>query len=133
MATGPAERQQRAEERQRQALYYLNSARRVAQSFEGGKTLGEAFEAERTHLDSHLDARKKRLAVARSIDALSDVHGPILGWHAELDERTTPDCRDANGSNFRASRMPALGYPGGVHLHCRCVARGPFPGGRMLS
>lgn len=130
---GIAEAAQRRQELIRRGLYGLNSARRVARSIAKGKSLRESFAAERGNLAAHREARRKRLAIAKSVDAASERFGTLLGWSAVIDNRTTSDCREANGKNFRADQRPARGFPGGVHPHCRCVPRAPFPNARTLQ
>lgn len=133
MATGPAERLQRVEERKRKVLYYLNAARRVAVDYAGGKALSEAYTSERQYRQAHLEARNKRLTAARAVDAMSDLNGSaLLGWEAVLDGATTSDCRKAHGKNFRINEKPSLGYPGTVHKNCRCSVRRPWPNGQVL-
>jgi hypothetical protein len=44
----------------------------------------------------------------------------------------TPECRWANGRNYRADQMPVIGFPGAVHARCRCAASFPLPGAPLL-
>lgn len=50
-----------------------------------------------------------------------------LEWQADLDEKTSPECRAAHGHVFDArSAPPVIGWPGAVHPHC-------FPGTVRVS
>jgi hypothetical protein len=59
-------------------------------------------------------------------------HGNLLGWNTVIDERTSAECRAADGKNYYATAMPDIGFPGSVHPACRCYPSGPHPGGRLL-
>ena len=67
------------------------------------------------------------------VDMATMTYGLLLGWHTVIDKRTSAECYWANGQNFHADQMPAIGYPGAVHPHCRCYPGAPFPGGKLLS
>lgn len=68
-----------------------------------------------------------------AVDMAALQHGLLLGWYAHHDDRTTPECADADGKNFRADAMPLIGYPGTVHgSSCRCTPGAPFPGAPEL-
>jgi uncharacterized protein with gpF-like domain len=56
-----------------------------------------------------------------------------LRWDAQLDRRTTPECRAADGGIFTASQPPTIGYPGTVHMSCRCRATVAVGGGRSVD
>jgi hypothetical protein len=57
----------------------------------------------------------------------------LVGWHAKLDGRTSPECRAADGANFPANRPPSIGWPGAVHPSCRCRPGAPHAQGRLLD
>ncbi|UTN91839.1 capsid maturation protease [Streptomyces phage Stuff] len=81
----------------------------------------------------HLKANARRIAVARRIDWARGRYGELLGWYAKMDNRTSAECRAADGRNFTALEPPVIGYPGSVHLHCRCVPGPPHPGAKMVN
>lgn len=94
------------------ALYVWNATQRIQ--------AGGDIANEKRWFNQHLDAIRKRRSSAIAVDKASRRYGDLLGWHAVLDDRTSPECREANGKNFSASRIPAIGYPGAVHPYCRC-------------
>lgn len=105
----------------RRAAYLLNAARRITTGIHQGRTL-DALSAESKFLGQHLEASTKRMDAARLVsDQVTQQGSMLLGWYAKMDKKTTAECRDANGKNFRADRVPLIGYPGTVHVHCRCV------------
>ncbi|AYD86755.1 capsid maturation protease [Streptomyces phage Microdon] len=81
----------------------------------------------------HLKANDRRITVARRIDWARGRYGELLGWYAKMDNRTSAECRAADGRNFTALEPPVIGYPGSVHLHCRCVPGPPHPGAKMVN
>ncbi|AWY07490.1 capsid morphogenesis protein [Streptomyces phage LazerLemon] len=81
----------------------------------------------------HLKANQRRITVARRIDWARGRYGELLGWYAKMDNRTSAECRAADGRNFVALEPPVIGYPGSVHLHCRCVPGPPHPGAKMVN
>jgi hypothetical protein len=94
---------------------------------------GEALHRERRYYLQHELARRRRQAVARTVDAAASIHGPVLGWWTHKDDRTTPECRAADGTNFVVGEMPVIGYPGGVHMYCRCWPGPPFVTDRTVN
>jgi hypothetical protein len=66
------------------------------------------------------------------VDSTASLYGGILGWHAEMDARTSAECRRANGKNFLAAYAPLIGYPGAVHPRCRCYPVRPYAGAKLL-
>jgi hypothetical protein len=101
------------------AAYLVNAAERLSR--------GGSIEAERRFLSQHLAARAGRQSAAQTVDRVSAVWGPLLGWRARMDASTTAACRAANSHNFYAARPPAIGYPGSLHGGtCRCVPGPPF-------
>jgi len=125
------------------ALYLKAAAGRLARAVlgaeEGGRNeaLRAAVAAERRHFASHLEASARRLAGARSVEALVELHGPVLGWyHGET--RTPREPRPhhlaAHGGNFRPEAGPPVqtgAFPGVLPL-CSCAAGPPHPGGPMI-
>lgn len=82
---------------------------------------------------AHLKANERRKTMARRVDWARGRYGDLLGWYAKMDDRTSAECRAAHGRNFHALQPPVIGYPGGVHLRCRCVPGPPHPGAKMVN
>ena len=124
------------------ALYLVAASERLADAAaEGDQALQAAIQAEERYFGQHLIAEERRMRAAAGVDTESrlnadrDQEGDLAGllsWRAVLDRRTTPECRAANGSNFKADQMPAIGWPGAVHVHCRCTSGPPIPGAPLL-
>lgn len=109
----------------RRAMYILAGCRRLA----GGGTA----DTEKRLYGAHLAAERRRAKAADAVDAAAAKYGPVLGWWATRDDRTTPACFAAHGSNFSALVPPAMGWPGTIHAgQCRCKPVAPWPGGDML-
>lgn len=87
---------------------------------------GAELVKEKEFFNQHLDAGRRRHESGVEVDRASARYGPRLGWHAKMDARTSEECRQANGRNFEASRIPAIGFPGAVHPFCRCKPGRPF-------
>lgn len=110
----------------RHAAHVLNAVKRLSRD-------PQSINAERRYLAQHLDAERIRKLSAQRVDAMAARVGPILGWHAVMDKRTTPECRAAHGRNFSALVPPAIGYPGTLHGGtCRCRPGRPFDSASML-
>lgn len=110
----------------RRAAYLVSAARRLTTAVKAHE-IPAALRVERRYLAAHLDANANRTLAARAVAATAKVQGTrfsypvgVIGWYATLDERTSPECRRANGRNFDPSRIPPIGFPGTVHPHCRC-------------
>lgn len=124
----------------RRAQYLLSAAERIQASLAEAQAKGasiadaldSAISSERRYYGQHLVAGWNRMTSAARVDTAAGQHGLLLGWRAIFDSRTSPECRAADGKNFRADRMPLIGYPGMVHPHCRCFPGRPFAGARML-
>jgi len=98
-----------------------------------GRALLDGVSRETRYFGMHRDAIWSRAKAAMAIDMAALDYGMLLGWYAHRDDRTTPECRDADGKNFRADAMPLIGYPGTVHGGtCRCTPGAPFPGAPLL-
>lgn len=106
------------------ATYVVKAAQRLATAQRAG-SMPTAMATERKHFIRHREAQAKRLAAAVMIDRRVRANGTTLGWYAVMDERTSAECRAANGRNFEADRRPPIGFPGTVHPHCRCKAGPP--------
>lgn len=129
MARGFASLTSLAEEALMRGFFAINAIKRIA----GAEDKRAQLANERTYFDAHKKAQKRRRAVMEQVDAAASRYGPVLGWRAQVDSRTTGECRQANGKNFRADRPPSIGYPGTVHPHCRCEITAPHTSGRMLD
>lgn len=119
----------------RRAAYLVNALRRMAPAALSGEQeqIERAAAREERYLAAHDQAEHNRNMAAASViettatSARVNQRGePLLGWQAVLDERTTPECRAAHGRNFNPTVRPRIGYPGEVHIHCRCRARRPW-------
>ena len=124
---------------QRRAQYLIAAARRVTRSLgadQSREALVKALGRERRYWQQHLQASAKRTQAAAGVDAAADQHGKtvvdnrgrrrvLLSWRSVNDERTTAECRAANGKLFYADQPPKIGYPGTVHVHCRCRPASP--------
>lgn len=97
-----------------------------------GRALLDGVSRETRYFGMHREAIWARERAAMAVDMEALQHGLLLGWYTHLDDRTTPDCRAADGKNFRADAMPDIGYPGTVHAKCRCRPGAPFRGAREL-
>lgn len=136
---GPAQDIERLQSAAWLALYCVAAAERLAGAGEDQKALDAAEANERRYWALHLAAEERRMRAAAgqdmaallNVDRTKETKG-LLGWRAILDARTTPECRDAAGKNFKADRMPIIGWPGSVHIGCRCSAGPPVPGAPML-
>lgn len=118
----PAQAHVRTTEVPRHSRYLVAAARRfqMAQSQEEGQAI---MQRERRYLAQHLNALRYTREAAQRVDRAVARHGLVLGWWAHMDERTTAECRAANGANFSAANPPLIGYPGTLHGGtCRCHA-----------
>lgn len=137
---GPATAQIDRLNRVRRAQMFLSIARRLqadvrqARSHNQSiaKALLDAVGRERRYYGQHREAMWSRSKAAMAVDMAAMQHGLLLGWHAHDDDRVTPDCLAADGKNFRADRMPRIGFPGTVHPRCRCTPVKPYPGAPLL-
>lgn len=115
------------------AAYVRNASRRIAARLKAGDSPSQALGPERRYWQLHEKARRLRQAAADQVARTSAQVGltdgvPLLGWYAHKDDRVTPECRKADGANFTAHVMPAIGWPGTLHGGtCRCVPGPPFP------
>lgn len=89
---------------------------------------------EQHYYEQHVEAEERRMRMALMQDAAAGIvaQDALLGWYAVPDASTTPECRYANGRSFKADQMPAIGWPGAVHMRCRCHAGPPRPGAPLL-
>jgi hypothetical protein len=132
---GPCQQIERSHAPAWLALYVVAAHDRLAQATD----VAAAQQAEERYYALHLQAEERRQRAAALQDMTARLLGDrtettlaYLGWHAVLDEHTTPECRAADGSNFRADQMPLIGWPGAVHAACRCTCGPPIPGAPLL-
>lgn len=118
----------------RRAAYITNAVRRLAPAVESGDfgRVDRAERAENRFTAAFFEAERRRGVAASAVALIAsqfgiDAHGELLlGWESVLDERTSADCRWAHRRNFNALIVPRIGYPGTVHLECRCRPRRPW-------
>jgi hypothetical protein len=87
---------------------------------------------EQRYYSQHLAAMWQRSAAAGQVDMQAAEHGPLLGWYSRRDKVTSAECKAADGWNFLATAAPDIGFPGAVHLSCRCLPGPAHPGARLL-
>jgi pyruvate/2-oxoglutarate dehydrogenase complex dihydrolipoamide acyltransferase (E2) component len=114
------------------ARYLTAAVGRLATAHaDGPDALAKAAAAERRYAAQHVAAQRGRIAAAAAVDRAARENGQpgartvLLGWYlgrrpdgTEPDH--TPECELAAGTNFRATQMPAIGWPGSVHPTCYC-------------
>ena len=124
----------------RRAQFVLAAAKRItrelmqarAHGIPLSQALATAVQNERRYYGQHLQAIIQRMQAATLADSTADRYGPLLGWYAVHDKHTSAECRAADGKNFYVWSMPVIGYPGGVHPHCRCFPGRPHAGAAIL-
>jgi hypothetical protein len=137
---GEASRQTSRMNTARRAQYVVAAAKRVLGAARDARAKGEsvkdafrdALATERRYYLMHLAAMKNRANAAAETDKAAAKYGNLLGWKAKMDDRTSAECRIANGQNYYASSIPDIGIPGAVHPSCRCKPVRPWPGGKLL-
>jgi hypothetical protein len=132
---GPAELATLRHERVFTAWFLERTTARVEAGYAAGMAEGEPEAREERFIDQHLDAQDRRRQAAQKVDAEAGKPGQvtdagddptapprvILKWRAHPDDRTTPECRAADGAWFYADTAPIIGYPGMPHGGtCRC-------------
>lgn len=127
--TSPISVSMRAESRYL-ATFVINSLRRINKS---DRPPAETLNNELSYWDQYVNAAQNRQEVAQRVEVAAGTHGALLGWHAQLDNLTSPECRAAHGKNFDALRQPAIGYPGAAHPTCRCRPGAPWLSGVLLE
>ena len=138
-AEGPMQRHEKAQARVWRAIYTLGAAQRLSEASD----VSHAETVERGYFARHIAAEERRDRAAALVDITARLLGdrseeqpdatvPLLGWRAVVDARTTPECLWANGQNYRADRIPAIGLPGAVHPRCRCTSGPPIMGAPLL-
>lgn len=124
----------------RRAQFLVSSAHRLTGEYarlRAGEITREdmaaALAREVRYYGQHQEAIWARQRAAAQADTAAQDYGALLGWYAEHDRRTSPECRAADRHNFRVDAMPSIGFPGGVHIHCRCMPGPPFPGAPLVG
>ncbi len=136
---GPVEEREHRQAHVWRAIYILGAAQRlsVAADIDHAETVETHYFA----LQVAAELRRQRAAALVDITARllgdrveeqPDERVPLLGWRAVVDDKTTPECRWANGKNFRADRIPMIGLPGAVHPRCRCTSGPPVKGAPII-
>ena len=122
----------------RRAQFFLAACRRVQASVTAARSANEplkdailsALTAEKRYMAQMIAMAHQRVKATSAVDGMADTYGDLLGWQATLDERCSPGCAKASGSNFRVSRPPVIegapAFPGTVHPSCRCMPVRPF-------
>ncbi len=138
-APGPMQRQEVKQGHVWRAVYIWGAIERLTRADD----LAHAQRLEHGYFLQQVAAEERRARAAALVDMTSRLLGdreeeqldgrvPLLGWRATIDDRTTPECRWANGRNFRADRIPAIGLPGSVHPRCRCTSGPPVKGAPLM-
>ncbi len=134
---GPMEQHEAKQAPLWRAIYILGAAQRLS----AADDLDRAETVEQGYFDRQVAAEARRDRASALVDMTSRLLSdrteeqariPLLGWRAVLDDKTTPECRWANGQNFRADRVPIIGVPGAVHPRCRCTAGPPIKGAPLI-
>lgn len=112
------------------ATYAVNAFKRLTSKGKGNWT--KALSKEGANYLAHRRAQKAREQKLGVIDDAIDRWGFLLSWRAVLDDTTTAECRAAHGANFDVNDPPDIGYPGLVHINCRCIPGPPVNGGRRI-
>lgn len=95
--------------------------------------MAAALVREVRYYGQHQEAIWARQRAAAQADSAAMDYGALLGWYTVHDSRTSAECRAADRHNFRVDKMPSIGFPGGVHIHCRCMPGPPFPGAPLVG
>lgn len=111
------------------AAFIKNALRRISKA----PDWKIALKRELSFWKAHIRAGQRRKLMGKRVDFVVKRHGELLGWYAKMDNRTSAECRAADGRNFLAFTPPVIGYPGGVHPHCRCIPGPPHPGAKMVD
>jgi len=130
------------------AMYLIAAADRLLEALDvpfgttrAAQTVESAQRAEERYFELHMAAEERRMRAAALQDMAARLNGDrekaeaatLLNWRAVMDARTTFECAQANGMNFRADRMPVIGWPGAVHNRCRCSAGPAVPGAPLMA
>lgn len=137
---GPAGRVTEGLNLMRQAQFAVNAAWRIntaiLQAQSQGTSQLAAYEqqlaAERRYYAQHQAAIWVRARAGVQVDVMAMTYGRLLGWYTVHDAKTSAECRAADRHNFYADAMPLIGYPGAVHMHCRCRPGRPVRGAALL-
>lgn len=127
------------------ALYGVSAIKRAVSALIGGQGqeesgISERLEkwasAEASYFEAHLSAASRREKGAAVIDAMVDLHGPVLGWHDTGRAHThRPEHLRASGKNFDVRNGPPIETNGawpGQAPGCDCVVVPPRQGAEIL-
>jgi hypothetical protein len=132
----------------RRAGYLVAAGRRMStaaqRAGQSTQVRDSAVYAERRWLAQHLRAQAGRESAANQVAAKAKAEARrakrdgtawngLLGWYAVMDDRTSRECREANGRNFKPTKVPAIGFPGAVHPSCRCKPGPPHATDRRVE
>lgn len=120
---GPASAQTSRMNAARRAQYVIAASKRVLGAAREARAKGlpvrdavrAQLERERRFYELHQAAMWNRARAAGQTDMAAAEYGDLLGWNTVIDDHTSLECKVANGKNYRASRMPKIGFPGAVH------------------
>ena len=134
------------------AMYGLAAARRIGESVLGSPVdssfatggsagfataLDKALAVERRHLEAHKSTSRRRLAAAKAVEGMVELHGPLLSWNwgeTRTPREPRPIHLAADGANWRPLNGPPRStgaYPGALNA-CSCAAGPPKRGARLL-
>jgi hypothetical protein len=135
-------------ERDREALYrgayLLKASERVQKAVDEGKSLKDALHQESRYYAQHEQARRNRLDSVHKTQVAARHEGTqetdrngaprtLLGWYRNPALQNDPECLEADGNNFYAEEGTMIGFPGGVHNGCGCVAGPAHEGAAMVN
>lgn len=134
-------RAQQEEEVYYRAAYFIAAAKRMQATLDDNTALPVdqaskmAIQKEERFRAMHEASRRLRMRAAVQVAQVAyEVGGMLLGWMAHPDDKTTPECRAADGHNFRIDQRPLIGWPGQPHGGtCRCVPVPPYAGVPMVD
>jgi hypothetical protein len=117
----------------RRASYLVNAVQRLSPAVASRdfERISRAERAEDRYFAAFQEAERRRNETGAQVAQVAAGYGInargelLLNWRAKLDRKTSADCRWAHGRNFNALVIPPIGYPGMVHLWCRCKAGPP--------
>jgi hypothetical protein len=137
----PVQRQVIEMNADRRAAFVVASVKRIStelnDAVDSGTDLSDAVSKvsakEERYFRQHVAAEFQRTQKGNEVAVLTGRYGTVLGWKAVDDDKTTPECKAADGHNFDTRHIPDIGYPGvGPHANCRCKAVPPYPNAKML-
>jgi hypothetical protein len=113
--------------------FLILGAQRIQSAMSKGVPTEQAVVTEATYDKMHDKANAARTRATAQAKSVVRSQGPIVGWYAHYDSKTSPECRLANGNNFDAMEGTLIGYPGSVHPYCRCWTGPPHANGQWVN